>query len=510
MAIMKPTPTTYTPRDRLERLVDYGRKAKRFWWLVVGSLVLGGALSVVFALTRPPKYKSWSILFFQERVQSSVLSGRQASEQQRNIGEKYRELLLSRDLLAKIVEDPELNAFPDELKAEGVDAAVEELRLAVGLEIRGANAFRITYTDTRPGRAQAVTARLTELLKAKEDEIRDDQVKTTYEFAENQAKAAREELRERNREYAEFIAKHPEFAQEDTGGGGAGVRSRTASNNQLAGAARTGNSRVQALERQRARIQARLDAPPGLTAPIHDPRPASPAQLARDQAVTEAKRELREAEKRLEDARAKYTDKHPDVQKAVSQVAAAKARVQRAEDAVAEREADPVLIAPTDEKERADLEKELARIEDQLAYERRRDKTPGAATTNDAVGAVVQLETQYAELRDGVELQRERVEALDNAVFRAQMEAQQQLGQQGAQLTVVDPAFRPVKPFGQGKKVIVLAGLVLFGAIGLAFAIGLAILDDRLYRRGEVEELGLAPVLAVIPPGARLRKRRKS
>ena len=506
---MKPSPQSFTPRDRLERLVDYARKARRYWWIVAGALVLGGALSLAFALTRPPKYKSWSVLFFQERIQSSVISGRTADQVQRNIGEKYRELLLSRDLLSKIIEDAELNPYPDEVAAEGVDAAVEELRLAVGLEIRGANAFRITYTDTRPGRAQAVTARLTELLKAKEDEIRDDQAKSTYEFAESKAKMARDDLRERTLAYNEFIAKHPEFAQEDAGGSGAGVRSRTDSNNQLAGAQRAGNSRVQALERQRARIQTRLDAPPGLTAPIRDPRPASPGQLQRDQAVSEAKRELREAEKRLDDARAKYTDKHPDVQKAVSNVAAAKARLERAEDAVAERESEPVLIAPTSDTERKELEKELARISDQLAYERKRDKTAGAATTSDAVGAVVELETQFAELRDSVDMQRERVEQLDNAVFRAQLEAEQQQRQQGAQLTVVDPAFRPVKPFGQGKKVIVLAGLVLFGAIGLALALGLSILDDRLYRRGEIEELGLASVLAVIPPGARHRKRRR-
>ena len=43
-----------------------------------------------------------------------------------------------------------------------------------------------------------------------------------------------------------------------------------------------------------------------------------------------------------------------------------------------------------------------------------------------------------------------------------------------------------------------LAGMVLFLALGGTLAIGLAILDDRLYRRDDIDGLGI-PVLAVIP-----------
>ena len=42
-----------TPRDRLQRLGDLGRKMQRYWWLVAAFAVGGGAISLVFALTRP-------------------------------------------------------------------------------------------------------------------------------------------------------------------------------------------------------------------------------------------------------------------------------------------------------------------------------------------------------------------------------------------------------------------------------------------------------------------------
>jgi capsular polysaccharide biosynthesis protein len=93
---------------------------------------------------------------------------------------------------------------------------------------------------------------------------------------------------------------------------------------------------------------------------------------------------------------------------------------------------------------------------------------------------------------------RERVEALADSVFRSEMDANQKLAETGGRLSVVDPAFKPVKPSGPGKTIILLAGLALFMVLGGGLAVGLAVIDDRLYRRSDLEELGVS-VLAVIP-----------
>ena len=120
---------------------------------------------------------------------------------------------------------------------------------------------------------------------------------------------------------------------------------------------------------------------------------------------------------------------------------------------------------------------------------------------------VVQLETEHATLRRTVNEARERIEALSDSVFRAQMDANQKLADTGAVLSVVDPAFKPVKPSGPGKTLILLAGLALFLVLGAGLAVGLAVIDDRVYRRTDLEELGIA-VLAVIPPAqARVPRR---
>ncbi len=485
-----------TPRDRLQRLVDLGKKTLRYWWLVALFAVGGGGLSLAFTLLRPHTYQSWAVLFYQERIQSSLLSNRE-EQVQRNIGDRYRELLLARGQLEKVVGDPKLNPYPD---LQDPELAIDKLRTAIRFESRGANAFRINYTDVDPDRAKAVTERLTKLLQDKDEALRNEQAQATVDFATQQKEEAGDELRKREQALAEFLAKHPEFAQDpNQQGEGASIR---AIRNQKA-AQPTGNPRLYALERQRQRIQARLDAPPDAP-PIRIPAPPSPEKVAADAAVSEAQRELSSAKRSLEDALAKYTDRHPTVIAAQERVTAAQTRLRQAQAAVPPDVEAPV--APATPADRTKLQKELSQLESQIADEQKRAAGKGsAAPAADATTDwVVRLETEYADLRRAVNEQRERVGALADSVFRAQMDANTKSAEQGGQLSVVDPAFKPVRPTGPGKTVFLLAGMVLFLSVGSALAIGMAVIDDRLYRRGDIDHFGIA-VLAVIPKASRRR-----
>ena len=48
---------TSTPRDRLDRLVDYGRKAKRYWWIIAGTKRTNVGRSRRYAELMLDKYK---------------------------------------------------------------------------------------------------------------------------------------------------------------------------------------------------------------------------------------------------------------------------------------------------------------------------------------------------------------------------------------------------------------------------------------------------------------------
>ena len=489
-----------TPRDRLQRLVDLGRKAVRFWWLVALFAVLGGGLSFAFAMTRPKAYQSWATVFYQERIQSSLLQNREESTQ-RNIGDRYRELLMARDQLEQVIADKTTNPFP-ELK--DTEAAIDKLRQAVRFEARGANAFRISYTDSDPDRAKAVTDKLTKALGDRDESLRSDQAQRTVKFAVSQKEVASGELVKQEQELAGFLAKHPEFAQDTTQQQeGASIR---AIKNQKA--TPTGqNARLYALERQRQRIQARLDASPD--APVVRNAAPSAARLAAEQVVAEAQRELATAQKELDDALARYTEKHPAVRDAQGKVAAAQAKVRKAKSEIPD---DTESVAPATPQDRAKLAKDLQTIEAAIVAEQQATaaKTPTAAATAAATDAstnwVVALETEHAKLRRQVAEAREKMQSLNDSVFRAQIDANEKLAEDGGRLTVIDPAFKPVRPTGPGKTIFLMAGMVLFLSLGFALAIGLAVIDDRLYRRADIDHLGIA-VLGVIPP-ARARRRK--
>lgn len=479
--------TPVTPRDKLQRILDLARKTMRYWWLVALCVVLGGVLAVAFAIFRTKNYVSWATLFYQERIQTQVMSPTREEIAIRNIGDRYRELLLARTQLAQIVGDPQLNPFPGE---EDPEVAIDKLREQIKFEARGANAFRVTFKDSDPDRAKAVTEKLTAMLQLRDEELRLDQATRTVDFATQQKEAAADELKKTEQKLAEFLAKHPEFAQDANTPNTEGASIRAIRNQKQT---TTGNPRLYALERQRQRIQARLDAPPDAP-PIRIVTPPSPERTAAEANARDAQRELSQAERALDDALTRFTDRHPEVIKAKARVAMAQQKLRAAQAAIP-----PIVetaVAPTTKEDREKLERELAHIERQISAEQ--ERSGKVSTTDTTTNWIVQLETEHANLRREVNEQRERVESLAAAVFRAQIDASQKIAEQGGRLSVVDPAFRPVRPSGPGKTIFLLAGTALFLAIGLGLAVGLAVIDDRVYRRGDLDVLGI-PVLAAIP-----------
>jgi uncharacterized protein involved in exopolysaccharide biosynthesis len=501
-----------TPREKLDRILQYVVRARRYWWLVAGFVVIGGVLSVGFATTRPKVYQSGAVLYYQERIQTSILQNRDVSAVNRNIGERYREILLARSSLIEIVKDPLINPFPDLVADEGEEAAVEELRLAITFRPRGANTFVITYNDSKAARAQAVTQRLTELLVAKEAKIRLDQAEATSDFAEKLRTEAVDVLRGHQTALNQFLSTHPEFAIDAAEGQGEGASIRLAQENNRARPRTPAESALQALERQRARIKARIANPDAPTPPPEprQPRTRTAAQLAADQKVNDAERELDAAERALTETLGKVTDRHPDAVRAKDRVDNAKARLASAKAAVPpDAPSVDVPIMPTGPVDKAQLDKLLTDVERQIAAERARQRGAAPATPEERPGTqaswVVQLEDEYQRLKLEVDEQAKRVQSLADSAFRSKMEAQQRAAETGASITVVDPAFKPLKPIGKGKKVVVLGGLVLFTLLGAGLALGLALVDDRIYRRGDLDMLGVAPTLAVIPR-ARVRR----
>jgi capsular polysaccharide biosynthesis protein len=493
-----------TPRDRLQRISDLARKTLRYWYLLLLFPVIGAGLAIAFATVRPKAFQSYAVLFYQERIQTSLLNGR-AEEVQRNIGDRYRELLTSRAELEPIIKDPKLDPYPSETDDE---AAIDKLRQAIRFESRGANVFRISYADSDPDRCKAIVAQLTDGLRAKDEALRNEQAQATVDFADKQKAESAATLKTRERALIDFLSKHPEFVADPNQPQGEGAGIRGASKPKQATGGST-SGKLLALQRQASRIQIRLNASPDAP-PIRVTADRTPEQKAADAAVAAAQKKVIEAQEQIEAAiQHGYTERHPEMIKATQAMDDAKQRL-----AVAKAAVPPdveTLVVPASAEDRANLQKQLNAIESEMDDEERRiasgNKGPVAHSVDDETEKIVQLESQHDDLQRSVDEQRKTDATLADSVYRAKIDAAQKLAEQD-RLTVLDGAFKPTVPTGPPKSIFLIAGVVLFLGLGSALAVGLALIDDRLYRRHDIDELGIV-VLGVIPPFAAPRAGRK-
>lgn len=503
-------PGHQTTRDQFDKLAALVRRALRYWWVAASITLVGGTLAVLFALLRAPTYESETVLLYREMIPTEVLQGRAVAAHTRNVSSQYREMTMARKQLRTLVE--EFGLFPELVEERGREAAVEELRQYVDFRDRGAGTFQIAYRDSDPTRAKEVTARLTDLLIAEDRRIRLEQASVTKDFLEEEKTRASDELRKRQRTLSQFLAKHPEFAQEtlmaQTPGASIRAQQKSAGGEESRDPS-DWSPQLGALLRQRDRMKERLAGPDQPTS-----APKSPERIAAEARVRAARRDVESAESKLGDLTARgLTGRHPDVMTAEQRIADAKKRLRRAE---ASMPALNDVVAAAGPVDRDALRKRLDKLESQIASERSRirkqnDKAreessqPGTEEDN----WVVVLETEWANLTRELEEARDRVESLEGKVFAAEIAASSEMAEHGGQITIIDPAYAPQRPIGKGKRIIVMAGLVLFGTLGLALAFGLALIDDRIYGRQDLEQLGIAPVMTVVPPGpSRWRRRR--
>lgn len=499
---------TQTPRDKFDQLIAFVRRTMRYWWLVGIITFVGGVLAVAFALLQKPKFLSEAKVFYNERIQSSVLQGRDYGVNTKNLGYHYQEMLLSRTNMTRVIEELEL--FPEVREDKGIDAAIEEFKKQATFRVRGAGMFYISYVSEDPERSQAVTALLVDILLEEDERLRREQASATMNFLLDQKAKINAELDKRQRELAKFLSEHPEFALDTMPGGntapGASIRAQARSGSTAAPLPDNMDPRLLALERQRRRIRARLAAPDNGSA---QPRSRTPEQIEAERLVGEAERDLRRARRELEDRLSRLQPAHPDVIRAQREVVDAEQRVQRVKAQV------PPALPPPKPIDRTALQDELRQLEREISSTKARireeegggkgEEEPEPESISEEENWVVALETEYARLRQAVDEQRKRLESTDASLSRAEITASQQMAEQGAVLTIIDPPNLPTIPQGKGRALLAAAGTAVFVMLGTLLALALALVDDRIYGGADLERLALAPVAVVVP---RARKRR--
>ncbi len=480
-----------TARDTLDRIITMAWRAARFWPTASVVVLVGTLAAITFTFARHRVYKSETLMLYREGIRSSDVGGfEDGVDPARKLAMKLEEMALSRTRLQQIIDDYKL--YGDIVADRGYVDAVDEMRKHIAFRVRDGDTFGLSFEDEDPKRSQLITARLGDTLIDENARHRTEQAEATKDFLDAERKHGEDELRTREASLTKFLAKHPEFAIQDKAGGTTpGLHTAAAPKS------KSTDPSLLALEREASRIQERLGLP--VTKKTKENPQGDPKLGA---VRTEAENDLHAAQRELADKLSQFTDEHPDVRAARSKVKAAENKLKRSQDALIADVATQKGSTDADEGviDRATLESQLQKVTEEIsAYKSKLKKESGSDASQTGPSWIVALETEWSQLARDVAESRTRLEQLNARQFRASMMENATASARNAQIEIVDPAYRPTHPAKPSRSLLLLIGLMLSIVLGMASALVLALLDDRLYDRVDVERLELLPLLAVVP-----------
>jgi uncharacterized protein involved in exopolysaccharide biosynthesis len=480
-----------TARDHFDRIVSHIKRAVRFRWVAIGLICVGTIASVGVALVMPRMYQSETLILYREGIGAKALIGSEiGGDASRKFGMKMKEMATSRTRLKRIIE--EFRLYPRIVDRVGYMEAVEEMRKHITFtQARESETFSLGFQGEDPDLVQKVLARLAEDLMAETSRSRVEQAGVTKEFLDAEKRRSDEELKSKEVALAQFLAKHPEFAKDPNGtqSGGAGAAVRAAQTR-----SKSGDPALLALEREAARIQDRLGMPVKRKEREGDPRLVA--------ARNDAEQDLKNAQRELADKLAQFTEEHPDVRAAKSKVRAAESKMNRAVAALLADDSHPQEAEAV--VDRATLESQLKKINEEISQTRARKRAGAATEKTEGANWIVELETEWTRLSREATDARERNQQLEDRQFKASIVESAVASSRNAQMVIVDPAFRPAHP-NRGRTVVVGVGMAASVGLALLMALLLSLLDDRLYDRHDIDALDvvLLSVMARVPASKR-------
>jgi capsular polysaccharide biosynthesis protein len=465
--------TPRTARDRVDRVFAVIRRMGRFAVLGVIVCVLGSAASVAYATLRKRTYKSEAMILYRDPD-----------------GARLSETALSRTRLEQIITSARL--YGGIIADHGMPDAVDEMRKHVRLRQHEGDTFVLSFDDTNPQRAKDVTAQLADALVVDNARpVADPTPDAAKEAFDRERARLESELSRKEAALALFVSKHPEFSKEAHAvqvppPRPAARPAPTAKN----------DSTLAMLERETQRLQERLAQPAG----VRKEATADPALVAAKQS---ADAELAAAQRDLADKQANFTEQHPDVRAAREKVKAAQDKAKEADEAVAASLAAAQQKATASQEDegyidRGALENQLKRIQDEIAEYKRR-KAENAAPTTAVASSVVAQEAEWTRLN------RELTDVHDRLAILRDQEAKAprvEAAPRTAQMAVIEPAYLPSHEEAPDHNQVLAAGLVATAVLALLVMLGLALIDDHIYDRVDIERMG-APLVGVVPRATR-------
>jgi hypothetical protein len=511
-----------SPRERLARKWNLLRRALDYWKGSLGVLLLSVAAAVVGAWTVKHVYRSECTVFAKTGIRTDDRDDSSTSfDQVARQSARLKDMLTTRGRLEGAVK--KFGLYPETVANKTMLDAVEEMKPHVGFRALEGAQYVISFDGDDPATVQKVTQYLAESLIGDYAAGGLEDIQREVDFLANEERGTLSGLEESTKALALFLAAHPEFAVEakqaattpfgPSPTAGIPLMPRPAKDT----ATTTVDAELGALYRERARLegQAQNAASVPLGAAL---TPAAGSNKIDDQ-LAQSQAEVEAAAKRVAETQAdlasksNLTEDHPDMRAARMAVDAAARQLHEKKvklAALQQAKANGANAPPTDPSQLPrDVADKLRQIDAQIAARRaqvarvhtgtEQTEGPSALPASPAVAAVVDLETEWQRLLRALSDSRTHHDDLKLRAQRARLGLEAAHAQASERMAIVDPPFRPTHPSKGRRTNVALAGLAMALLLAMAYATARASLNDTLIDADDVDALGLAPILGVVP-----------
>ena len=469
---------------------DYVDILRRRWWLVAALALLGAGAGYGTAHFLPKRFTSQTLVLVEQPtvpgdyvkpVITQDVNQRLATMQQQ---------ILSRTRLEPVIQ--QFGLFAKDIKDVSIEDLVQRLRGAIsvtpiramsGTEGRQLPGFNIAVVFDDPHLAQQICSTITSMFVEENLKLRQELSDQTTQFLGKQLEDAKSKLDDQDAKLAAFQRLHIGSLPDES---------------------QTNLSVLTELNTQ-------LDAVTQALGRAHQDKSFAESVLAQHLAAWQAaqvgpnpdslERQLAAQEQQLSELQSKYTDDHPDVIKAKSNIETLNQKIANAQGGEKTSQADGQTKSAVEPPEIQNLRAQIFQLEQGIKQRtaQQEEIQRQIKLYQARVESSPTIEQEYKELTRDYQTALAFYNDLLIKRDQSSMANDLERRQQGEQFQVLDPANLPDKPSFPNKQLFALGG---FGA-GLGSAISLVllieILDTSLHSKQSVENVLQLPVLATIP-----------
>jgi polysaccharide chain length determinant protein (PEP-CTERM system associated) len=512
---MQPQDNLTTNRRALD-IEDYIDILRRHKAWILGPVFAALVVSVVVAFLWPDTYVSVAVIrVVPPQVPENLVATNVNGDLQGRIT-SLAQLILNRATLLNIINTKGL--YKKELSRKPSDDVIEDMRahdirvvplqLSLQQSDRGQRypAFEIQFSYNNRFTAQQVVQDL--VARFLEENIREvsDQTVSTTQFLRDQWDQAKKKLEAIEQQLSVFRSKNMGHLPEEQQSNYSQLNAMQAQMLNLNTAMNRVNQEKLLFENQLRIYREQLSS-------LKDPIVQEQAFQQRNDKVTEKDREITQLENTLMAERERYKDTHPDVQRLISLIAAAKRQRETLAKEEENKKPDTAQSParqpnPQFVREQRDLEAQIQRMQG-LIQAKDLEMDDYKKQAKDAEGTIRSYQTriegipvgikEYDELIRERELAKREYEDLDRRLNTSTMSTALVNHQQGERLEQLDPPSLPQTPSEPKRPLIIAIGTGVGLLLGLCLAGAREVKDTALKNLKDVRAYTQLPVLGSIP-----------